>query len=55
MMEANPGVLVDIVGSGGGGVDAGGATSLPLFKIQTPMRWSSVRVFGRRSESRSST
>ena len=38
-MDANPGVLVDRVGSGGGGgVAAGGAASLPLFKIQTPMR-----------------
>lgn len=37
-MEASPGVLVGSVGSGGGGVVAGGATSLPLFKIQTPMR-----------------
>jgi len=57
MMEANPGVVVvvGIVGGRGGGVGAGGATSLPLFKIQTPMRWSSVRVFGRRRESRSST
>lgn len=54
-MEANPGVLVDSVGIWGGGVGAGGAASLPLFKIQTPMRWSSVRVLGRRSESRSST
>lgn len=55
MMEANPGVLVDGAGSGGGRVGAGGAASLPLFKIQTPIRWSSVRIFGRRSESRSST
>jgi len=37
MIEANPGVLVDRVGIGGG-VSAGGATSLPLFRIQTPMR-----------------
>ena len=59
-MEANPGVPVGNVGIGGGGiggggVGAGGAASLPLFRIQTPMRWSSVRVLGRRSESRSST
>jgi len=39
MMEANPGVPVgSVVGSGGGGVGAGGAASLPLFKIQTPTR-----------------
>ena len=38
MMEASPGVLVGIVGSGGGGVGVGGAASLPLFKIQIPMR-----------------
>lgn len=38
MMEANPGVFVCNVGVGGSGVGAGGATSLPLFKIQTPMR-----------------
>jgi hypothetical protein len=38
MMEANPGVLVGSVGGGGGGVGAGGAASLPLFKIQIPMR-----------------
>lgn len=39
MMEANPGVLRDAVGSGGGGgVGAGGAASLPLFRIQTPRR-----------------
>ena len=37
-MEASPGVVVGIAGSGGGGVDAGGATSLPLFKIHNPMR-----------------
>jgi hypothetical protein len=36
MMEANPGVLGDRVGSGG--VGAGGAANLPLFRIQTPMR-----------------
>jgi len=38
MMEANPGVLVGGVGSGGGGVGVGGAANLPLFKIQIPMR-----------------
>lgn len=39
MMEANPGVLVErIGGGGGGGVVAGGAASLPLFRIQIPMR-----------------
>jgi hypothetical protein len=37
MMDANPGVLAESVGRGGG-VDAGGATNLPLFRIQTPMR-----------------
>lgn len=38
MMEANPGVLADEVGSRGGGVGSGGAASLPLFRIQTPIR-----------------
>lgn len=37
IMEANPGVLTGRVG-GGGGVVAGSAASLPLFKIQIPMR-----------------
>ena len=37
-MEANPGVLFGSVGSAGGGVGVGGATNLPLFKIQIPMR-----------------
>jgi hypothetical protein len=54
MMEANPGVATDSVGTGGG-VGAGGGASLPLFKIQIPIRESSVRVLGRRRKSSSST
>jgi len=62
-LDGMEGWPADATDTGGAGVTVGGAgatggvvggASLPLFNIQIPTKRSEIRVFGRRSSSKSS-